>query len=185
MEVLNAQFKRIYFEYYPVAFRIAYYVLKQKEAAEDVAQEVMLKLWEKRGSLSDIDNLKAYIYRVARNAALDKAEKKKVRLSGIIELTLREESKKQAENGDEAELRNTIEEAVSMLPPKCRLIFSLSRFEGLTNDEIAEYLDISKRTVETQISIALKAFRTDLRHFFKDYIMAIPLATASILLENL
>jgi RNA polymerase sigma-70 factor (ECF subfamily) len=72
-------------------------------------------------------------------------------------------------------LKSAIEKAVSELTPKCRLVFSMSRFEGLTNDEIAEHLDMSKRTVETQISNALKMFRSDLKHFFEEYLVTVPI----------
>ena len=182
--MIDQQFKETYFEYFPIALRIAFYVLKDREASEDVGQEVLLKLWEKRERLGEIKSLKAYVIRMARNSALDRIEKKKVNLSGSIELALRDDAGTEEESSRDKELRKSIEDAVSLLPPKCRLIFSLSRFEGLSNDEIAEYLEISKRTVETQISIALKAFRTDLKYFFEDYIIAIPFAATALLIDT-
>lgn len=146
---------------------MAYYILKDSDAAEDVCQDVFLKLWDKRAEWHQIESMEGYLVQMARNRALN-----------IIESTKREEELVIALETDTISLSlqdidyqdNTIHEkialAVSQLAPQTRLIFSLSRFEGLTNDEIATHLGISKRTVETQISSALKRFRTDLRPIF-------------------
>jgi len=64
---------------------------------------------------------------------------------------------------DASELENALYSAISDLPPKCRMIFKMNRFEGLTNGEIAERLELSKRTVETQITKALKILRLKLQ----------------------
>lgn len=173
---LDSDFKTLYFNYYNVANNVAYYILKDKDAAEDIVQDVFIKLWEKRAKLSEVDNKKAYVAQMARNAALDS-----IRSSGRVEteplnLELKQvPAEDQLSNNNQDEIKNRIEMAVGLLSPKCRLIFSLSRFEGLTNDEIAEYLDLSKRTVETQISQALKQFRTEFRYVFEDHLMTIPL----------
>ena len=163
---LDQKFKVLYFEHYSVAHRTAMYILKQKDAAEDVVQNVFLKLWDKRDQLDELQNPKAYIIQMARNGALDAIKKSNDVSEENIALEFVDE-KNENEIVDD-DIRLAIEKAVTQLSPKCRLVFSLSRFEGLTNPEIAEYLDISIRTVETQISNALKAFRTDLRHYFVD-----------------
>lgn len=159
-------FKSFYFDYYAVAHRTATYILKDTTTAEDVVQSVFLKLWDKRKKLSDISNPKAYIVQMARNGALD-ALKKEDSLEGQS-LTLEYTDDEPDRNNEE--MRQAIEKAVAALTPKCRLVFSLSRFEGLTNPEIAEHLDISIRTVETQISNALRLFRTDLKHYFVEFL---------------
>lgn len=156
----------MYFEYYPLAQRIATYVLKEPMMAEDIAQNVFLKLWKTRDQLKSIKNLKSYIVQMSRNAALNQLEKYgKEKAEVSLELVFEDEA---ADNDDS--LKNAIQKAVSDLPTQCRLVFSLSRFEGLTNPEIADYLSISTRTVETQISKALKLFRTELRHYFIDFL---------------
>lgn len=165
---LDQNFKTLYFEYYAVALRTAIYVLKNQAASEDVVQNVFLKLWDKRDQLDELNNPKAYIVQMARNGALDVI--KKGEHLGEEHIPLAFEEIDHVETDENYEMKQAIEKAVSELSPKCRLVFSLSRFEGLTNPEIAEHLDVSIRTVETQISNALKAFRTDLKHYFVEFL---------------
>lgn len=165
---LDQNFKDLYFAYYAVAQRTAMYVLKQIDASEDVAQNVFLKLWDKRDQLDQLNNPKAYIIQMARNGALDVL--KKGDHLGEEHIPLEFASEILDEGSENEDMRQAIEKAVSELSPKCRLVFSLSRFEGLSNPEIAEHLDISIRTVETQISNAFKSFRTDLRHHFIEFL---------------
>lgn len=167
-DISDKNFKTLYFDYYPVAQRTAIYILKDGEAAEDVAQNVFLKLWDRREQLDELNNPKAYIVQMARNGALDALKKndflgeEHMPLEFVDDLV---ESDPKSED-----MRQAIEKAVAQLSPKCRLVFSLSRFEGLSNPEIAAHLDVSIRTVETQISNALKLFRTDLRHYFVEFL---------------
>lgn len=170
-------FKSIYFDHHQKAFRVAYYILKNEQASEDLVQDVFVKLWEKKEALSEIKNLEAYIHQMVKNAAITLIKSTPKFQSEMIELAYEQESE------EEPDLKNAIENAVSALTPKCRLVFSMSRFEGLTNDEIAEHLDMSKRTVETQISNALKMFRTDLKHFFEEYLVTIPFLLSTLLMS--
>lgn len=149
------------------------YILKDQSAAEDMVQNVFLKLWDNRDHLGEIQNLKSYLLSMTKNASLDELSKN-VRLEEVNKIPLRFEEDK---NSHQEELRLALEKAVSQLSPKCRLIFSLSRFEGLTNDEIANHLALSIRTVETQISLAFKKFRTDLKHCFIEFLVGFLLAT--------
>lgn len=165
---LDQNFKDLYFEFYDSAMRTAMYVLKRQDAAEDVVQNVFLKLWDKRAQLDQLNNPKAYIMQMARNGALDLVKKGDHLGEEYIPLEFEEEYTDT--NPEHEDMRKAIEQAVSQLSPKCRLVFSLSRFEGLTNPEIAEHLDVSIRTVETQISNALKSFRTDLKHYFIEFL---------------
>lgn len=165
---LDQKFKDLYFEFYDIALRAAMYILKRQDTAEDVVQNLFLKLWDKRGQIDQLNNPKAYILQMARNGALDVIKKGDPLGEEYIPLEF-EEGLEDVDK-EHKEMRKAIEQAVSQLSPKCRIVFSLSRFEGLTNPEIAEHLDISIRTVETQISNALKSFRTDLRHYFIEFL---------------
>ena len=165
---IEVQFKELYFQHFSLSARTAYYILKNQDAAEDIAQEVFVKLWNKRNDLDAIQNLKGYIAQLSRNAALDHLKQNKV-YEEVFELE--EKIPDETKEDRSSEIRKALESAVGQLSPQCRLIFSMSRFEGLSNDEIADFLDISKRTVETQISLALKRFRTDLRQSFIDLLL--------------
>jgi len=160
-------FKELYFNHHPRVLRVAYYILKDQLAAEDIAQEVFLKLWD-RGQLDEIDSIEGYLVQMARNSAISYLESSKRETIHLIMLQDHQVGIHEDESATDRneKFRKSLEKAVSELSPQCRLVFSLSRFEGLTNEEIAEYLGISKRTVETQISAAFKRFRTDLKPLF-------------------
>ncbi|MEQ9593395.1 MAG: RNA polymerase sigma-70 factor [Cyclobacteriaceae bacterium] len=163
---MEKQFEVIFKQHHSRVLRVAYYIVKNRDAAEDIAQEVFFKLWDKRSEISDIESIEGYLVRMARNHALNY-----IQSSGKedvdTELVLKRDRVELADpQTDTDAFREVLQKAVSQLSPQCRLVFSLSRFEGLDNEEIAEYLEISKRTVETQISTAFRRFRTDLKHIF-------------------
>ncbi len=178
----ESEFRELYLEYYPILYGIAVYVLKEESVAEDIVQDIFLKLWKHPSILSKADSIKAYLISMARNSAIDHLKKIKKERDQILQLEYIGENE---ELKQDDEFKKAFEIAVSKLPPKCRLVFSLSRFEGLSNEEIAEYLQISKRTVETQISIALKAFRQDLRPIFEAQLTLAGVTIITLLLQQI
>ncbi|MFY0650886.1 MAG: RNA polymerase sigma-70 factor [Cyclobacteriaceae bacterium] len=164
--ITSEDFQKLYFEFFPKAVNLGIYIIKDTSSAEDVAQNVFLKLWGKRAQLSEISNLGGYIMQMTRNACFDWMEKNPTPSDTDIQLEFEDSNS----DDESQQIKQALERALSKLAPQCRLIFSLSRFEGLTNPEIAEYLSISTRTVETQVSMALKKFRSDLRHYFIDFL---------------
>ena len=155
--------EELFHRYYGFLTRTAFYITKDKEAAEDLTQDLFVKLWERRETLPEIINLKAYLVHIVKNSALDYIERKKTGVSQLDQFLYFERFAEELSPEETEDLKNKISDSLSRLPPKCRLVFSLNRFEGLTNDEIAGYLEISKRTVETQISKALKIMRKELK----------------------
>ena len=152
----------LFHKYHQMVFKTAYYILKDKEEAKDMVQELFTKLWTQRTQLSQVDSFKSYLNTAMKNMALDhirknlQVEKNK---KSYLRLEWDPTQPLEQDTTDYETLKSEIEQFVSELPPKCRLIFSLNRFEGLTNSEIADYLNLSPRTVEKQISIALKLLR--------------------------
>jgi len=156
-----AKFEIIYKTHYAILRNVVENIINDKDASHDVVQEVFLKLWRKKDQLDHILNPKAYLFRSAINASITYLEnnKDRVHLSHIkIEAP---------ENADSTilvkELEEKIQRALDSLPAKCKAIFVLSRFEGLKYKEIAEHLDISVKTVENQIGIAIKRMRDELK----------------------
>jgi len=151
--------------YLPVCQTINRFI-RDRSLVEDLAQEVFVRLWEKRHQLNITSSLKAYLRRMAINEALAYLRKHK----NYSEQELTPETQRGASESAEGaflqtELEERIKSAIDGLPPRCRAIFQLSRYEELTYKEIADQLDISVKTVENQMGKALKLLREQLRSY--------------------
>jgi RNA polymerase sigma-70 factor (ECF subfamily) len=156
----EAAFDVAFRQWYPVLVRVATALLHEIDAAEEVAQEVMLELWRRRHVISADVSLRAYLLRAVRNRSLNQLRHLRVRRDseGDVEATY------DAPMGADApmvagELSEAVQETIRGLPPRCREIFELSRVHGLKYAEIAESLGISQKTVEAQMGKALKIMR--------------------------
>jgi len=158
----SAGLEKLFKKYYRFLTNIAFYITKNKAVAEDITQELFAKLWEQRERLEQVEHPKAYLSTAIRNSAMNYLQSQKTAQSQLGDY-LQIQQEYYQDTLQEWEVANQIAASLEKLPPRCRLIFSLNRFEGLTNEEIADYLGLSKRTVETQISKALKILRIELK----------------------
>ncbi len=138
--------------------------LEELEAAEEIVQDVFVKLWENRETLEITTNVQSYLFRAVRNSCLNL----------IKHINIREEYKVYNEQelknrqhflDDEihaSELEEKIREAIELLPVERRRVFVMSRYDGLKYKEIAEKLDISGKTVENQMGKAIKFLKEKL-----------------------
>ena len=158
-------FEQLFRDHYAALVRFGEGLLRSREVAEDVVQEVLLNLWRQRETVRVDDSVRAYLYRAVRNRSLNQIRNERVRREAVPVLALALESR-ESEAGDaallETELEAAVRAAVAELPPRCREVFELSRVRGLKYAEIAEALGISIKTVETQMGRALKALRDKL-----------------------
>ena len=138
-------------------------MLHDFDLSRSVVQQVFVDLWIKREKLR-IDSLQSYLYQSVRNASLDVLKHKKAESKYLSSLE-KEESGQITDLIEEAELADRINKAIQKLPEKCREIFVLCRFEELKYAEIADRLNISVKTVEMQIGIALKKLRKELSDY--------------------
>ena len=156
-------FEQVYREHFTRLCRLAYRMLGDGEVAEDIVQSVFLRIWEKN-SLRNIEQPAGYLKKAVINASLNHLDtyfsKHVLRLDHIEEPVAPE-----SRSSDHSAFKAELDLAIKRLPPKCQVIFTLSRFEGMTSAEIAEYLNASTRTVENQIGIALRKLRADLKPF--------------------
>ncbi len=136
------------------------------DEAEELVQQVFMKIWEKRSQLPDIVSMKAYLYRAVHNSGVNHAVKQKRSVS------LDQTHLQVAHTREEAlpglrtrELEKAIADALQKLPTQCRRVFELSRFEELKYKEIAEVMDISIKTVENQMGKALRIMREQLASY--------------------
>ena len=167
-------FSEMYLTYYPKLVRFAKEFVMLEEDAENITQDVFADLWERRDSMSEIENVNAYLFRLVKNRSLDYLKRKiseqkyveSTQTSFEIELSLKLQSLDRFDacyflEGNDTEI--LIRAAINSLPKRCRDIFLMSRLEGLKYKEISERLGISIKTVECQMGIALKKIRMKLR----------------------
>ena len=147
-------------------------ILRDEQEAEEIVQQVFLKFWEKRNTLTIETSVKAYLYKSVYNDCLNHLRNFKTRLKyqgeaqRMTDLYERPASARVEMN----EFQNILNEAINELPEKCRTIFQMSRFEELKYKEIAEKLGLSVKTVENQMSKALKILRLELSGFLALFI---------------
>jgi len=150
----------IFRKYYSFLCKSVYRIIPDTQITEDLAQEVFYGLWKKREQLKINTSLKAYLKRAALNKALNYIRDQKIDFRNAPakeELVSKQDSVVQELAADN--LQQEIDAAIDNLPERCRLVFVLSRFEELSYRQISEQLGISMKTVENQISKALKSLR--------------------------
>jgi RNA polymerase sigma-70 factor (ECF subfamily) len=138
--------------------------LKDRNAIEDLVQDFFVSVWVEAPRLHIESSLKSYLFSGIKNRCLDYQKHLNVfeKYRAFILFTSDNEDNSFDHYFAESELRQAIDKSMLKLPPRCREIFELSRHNGLSNQEISDKLGISKRTVELQISNALKILRKDL-----------------------
>jgi RNA polymerase sigma-70 factor (ECF subfamily) len=153
--------------YYSPLCRTVNRIVRDTDAAEDLVQDVFMKVWNNRQTLEINVSMKSYLYRSAINSALNYLEKNK-RQSPLEEVSFSEPSANNTEEWmNAAEVQQRVHEATEALPPACKTIFILSRHENMSYKEIADTLQISPKTVENQMGKALKHFREYLNAYIK------------------
>jgi RNA polymerase sigma-70 factor, ECF subfamily len=137
--------------------------------AEEIVQEVFVKIWNKREQLKLDDKLKPYLFKSVQNLCYNFLEHKKVVDDYHAVLAIVYENQAEEFSAYETvlfnEFQKRVDEAISTLPEQCRIIFEFSRKEGLKYSEIAEKLNISIKTVETQMSRALARLKIELKDY--------------------
>jgi RNA polymerase sigma-70 factor (ECF subfamily) len=159
--VQNA-FKEIYKRYRPKLYIYAFNIINDKDVCEDIIQEVFVDLWTRKKE-TEIENLSAYLYKAVRFQIFKQFRKKKLTDKHIEEFDEFLSGYNLEEHIEFKELYYCVENIIAKLPEQRRIIFQLSRDEGLTAKEIAKTLNISEQTVRNQIYTALKKIRTSIK----------------------
>ena len=160
-------FELLFHFYYPGLVIYASQFTADRAEAEEIVQEFFVRFWQKHQQILFSDSLKNYFFSSVRNSSLNYLKHKKIEASYLKEIyDLSNEHLVYDTNLYViSELQEKIKSSIDLLPEKCREIFMMSRIRGLKNEEIAIELNLSKRTVETQISNALKVLRVELKDY--------------------
>jgi RNA polymerase sigma-70 factor (ECF subfamily) len=155
---------------YPALCAYAKKFLNDADESEEIVQELFYSLWKHRDRLDENQSLHGYLFTSVKNRCLNflDAQKSKARYATLMKFLYVQESTDSVNSYHvliEKELEKDFHQALQALPNECRKIFELSRFEGLKYQEIATRLDISIKTVETQISRALSKLRVQLKDY--------------------
>jgi len=153
-------FRILFNRHWEALYVFAFSIIEDKTTAKDITQEVWISFWERRKKIKN-DNIKAYLYRSIRFRVYKELRDNK-KLNSQIELIENIISSTNTEDIiNLSDTNSIVQHSISKLPPRSKEVFELSRFEGLSNQEISIKLGISKRTVETHISNSLKHLRRD------------------------
>lgn len=159
-------FEILFHKYYGHLCLFATKIINDDVAAEEIVQDFFVKLWEKREQLFIETSIKNYFFRSVKNLCINfiQHNKTKLRYAQIV-ISEVENQFTDDNNYPEIDLSVKIEESINSLPEKRREIFRLSRQEGLKYHEIAQKLNISIKTVETHMSLAIKTLREKLKNY--------------------
>lgn len=165
-DIAYRAFRDTFHTYYQPLCQYAFTIVKERHSSEDIVQETFLRIWEKKQNLIGTGDLPFYMYTAIRNNCLTYLEKRqKTVLTDNAGRELADEpaQEKPEQPGRENNFDTLMKNALDNLPPKCREVFVLSRMSGLTYQQIGQALGISIKTVENQMSKALKILRTHIK----------------------
>lgn len=154
-------FKSLFDTYWPQVYGTTLRLTRLPEGAKDLAQDIFVRLWENRTKLKEVQNPESYIYILSRNFVMDYLRKKvfdPANLDFLISYFKGDGTTPQ-DKMEYKELENTLRDAIDTLPGKIKEVFQLSRFGGLTHEQIAVQLNISVVSSKTYIVRALQKIR--------------------------
>ena len=159
----------IFEHYYKYLVVTAYNIQGDDNKAQDLVQDVLFEFWKKRKTLDITISLKAYLRRAVVNKSIDeiRSRKRLVFNDQLVESQADQDVEQHISDLEQNDLNLIIQKTIEALPERCKLIFKLSRFESLSHKEIASQLGISTKTIENQITKALKLLRKQLAQYGK------------------
>ncbi len=160
-------FQHLFMVYYQPLSVFANKLVADIDLAKDIVQEVIVNFYEKHSEIHIHTSLKAHLYQSVRNRCLNHLKREQIIRTHHSQIFIENKSQEEVFNDllEETELEYQIKQTIDTLPNQCKRIFEMSRFQGKSNQDIADELAISKRTVETQISNALKKLRNKLNSY--------------------
>ena len=161
----KAEFESLFRSSYVSLVKYSRTLIKDQDTAEEIVQDLFVKLWQEREKIKIESSLNGYLFRAVHNKCLHYVEHQKVveRHAATVVTGKADPSDDPSEILHYKDLQMKIASILERLPERCGRIFCMSRFEGLKYSEIAERLSVSVKTVEASMGIALKEFRKELK----------------------
>jgi RNA polymerase sigma factor (sigma-70 family) len=148
--------------------RLAYSMLHNKEEAEDVAQEIMLRLWKRKESLEELDNLKAFALKITKNLCLDKIKLRKKVVGEIENMAIISQNRNPEEIVETANTVATFFDILKMLPEQQQLIVHLRNVEGLSFEEIEAITELNINVIRVTLSRARKSINEIYQRYYNN-----------------
>lgn len=162
MAVDDAQaFKQFFDLLYARFYRLAYYYIRADSLSEEIVSDVLMKIWNNRKRLPEVINLDVYFFKAIKNQAYTyiRREARRAMLDAQSVKSLDLEYREPENLLIAKDLAERVEQAISALPEKCQMIFRLIREDGMSYKDVADLLDLSIKTVENQMTIAIKKLK--------------------------
>lgn len=152
-------FKILFSHYYTPLFQFAVSIVKLREVAEEIVEDVFIKIWDKRKRLTEIANLRLYLYVSVKNHCLNHVTRRGTTAEidpDQLDVVCAELVPNPEDLLVASELLQRVNRSIHELPPKCRIVYKMVKENGLSYKEVGEILNISPRTVENHIAAAIK-----------------------------
>lgn len=156
-------FKMLFEKHRGKLYNYLFSIVKSKEIAEEIVIDVFMKMWTGRELMTDIQNMDAFLHKVAYNKALDflRIASRNAALQKLVRREMEYVKEKEADHKMlEQECQEIIDQAIRQLSPRRRTVFTLSRIDGLSYDEIAQKLQLSRNTVRNTMAETLRSIRS-------------------------
>ncbi|MBO9729816.1 MAG: RNA polymerase sigma-70 factor [Chitinophaga sp.] len=164
---LYKQFRLVFEQYYNPLCKYAYGYIRDKEVCEDIVQDVFIKIWESHRDILLIQGIKYYLFTAVRNNCLTYIKREqRIPVYSLTNIDVEEElsaAGTDSTEGDQVNYKELLNKGIEQLPLKCKEVFLLSRLGNFSNQDVANNLGISIKTVNNQIWKALKLLRASVK----------------------
>lgn len=154
--------KSLFRYYYPKLLLFISYYIKSRQTAEEIVSETFVSLWERRSDIAHVQNINSYIYAVAKNLSISYLRSEAHRRTNNVDISEMDNIESHTNPETElisSEMMNRLDLAVGSLPEKCKLAFKLVREHRLKYKEAAAIMEISVKTLEAHMTLAVKKLR--------------------------
>ena len=163
-------YRQLFIQFYNKLSRFVIGFTKNRELTDEIVSDVFINIWRRRKNIQEIKNLKLYLYVSAKNITfnyLKKLHRENLTDLDAVEIELEDPFADPGAAMITREMNLKLKTAINALPPRCKLIYTLIKEDGLTYKQTAQLLGISESTVDNQISIALKKISSAISYTFR------------------